>query len=128
MVLIQHVALSMDTKDHARSFYQELLNGELIKEFVISKSLVEKIFSIKIFDDHISVMVFEIENLLFEIFISNKKISTGFNHVCISVENLNGFMKQCQSMNITILKIPKNDKTLIFIKDFSGNLFEIKEK
>ncbi len=128
MVLIKHVALCMDSKDHARSFYQDLLNAELVKEFEVSKSVVKQIFSIDIDQQHLTVMVFENENLLFEIFISKKIARNGLDHVCISVDNLNGFIKQCQSMNITVLKIPKNNKTLVFIKDFSGNLFEIKEK
>ena len=128
MVIIKHVALCMDSTDHARSFYQELLHAELVKEFEVSKSLVNQIFSIDIDQEQVSVMVFEIENVLFEIFITKKIVQSRFDHVCISVDNLNVFIKQCQSMNLTVLKIPKNNKTLLFIKDFSGNLFEIKEK
>ena len=128
MVLIQHVALCMDSKDHARSFYQDVLQAELIKEFEISKSLINEIFSITVNVNKIKVMVFETENLIFEVFINPGIMNNSFNHVCISVDNLSGFLNQCKNMNLSIFKIPKDDKNLIFIKDYSGNLFEIKEK
>jgi hypothetical protein len=31
-------------------------------------------------------------------------------------------------MEVEISQIPKGDKTLTFIKDYDGNLFEIKQK
>ncbi len=35
-------------------------------------------------------------------------------------------MRNAFSLNVDIARIPKGDKTLTFIKDFDGNLFEIK--
>ena len=128
MVLVKHVALCMDSKVHARSFYQDLLHADFVKEFEISSSLVKDIFSIDIEKETLSVMVFEIENMLFEIFINNNTASSSFDHVCISVGDLNGFVKQCHKLNIPVSKITKDDKILVFIKDYSGNLFEIKVK
>ena len=128
MVLIQHVALCIDSKEHAELFYQDLLHADFVKEFNISKLLIKQIFSIEPDQEQTSVMVFKTENILFEIFISKRILQTNFNHVCISVDNLTTFTQECQSKNVPVLKIPKDNKTLIFIKDFSGNLFEIKEK
>ena len=128
MVLIKHVALCMDSKDHARSFYQDVLHAELVKEFFISSSLVKDIFSMDIEEEILSVMVFEVENMLFEIFIHDKLVPSSFNHVCISVDDLKGFIKQCRKLNLAVLNIKKEEKILVFIKDYSGNLFEIKVK
>jgi hypothetical protein len=118
----------MDTKEHAELFYQDLLHADFVKEFNISKSLIKQIFSVNLDQEQISVIVFKAENIIFEIFISKMILQKSFNHVCISVKNLPTFIEECQSMNVPVLKIPKDNKTLIFVKDFSGNLFEIKEK
>jgi hypothetical protein len=118
----------MDSKDHALQFYVHLLNAQLVKEFQISRDLVQQIFGIKHEEDDLPVMVFEIENQQFEIFIITKKLGNIFDHVCVSVENVNGFIRQCREMNLEVSFIPKGEKELVFIKDFVGNLFEIKEK
>jgi len=128
MVLVQHVALCMDTKEHAELFYQDLLHADFVKEFNISKSLIKQIFSVNLDQEQISVIVFKAENMIFEIFISKMILQKSFNHVCISVKNLPTFIEECQCINVPVLKIPKDNKILIFVKDFSGNLIEIKEK
>ena len=48
-------------------------------------------------------------------------------HQCIEVENLTDFIVKCRAMGVEVSLIPKGDKTLTFIKDFDGNLFELIE-
>lgn len=126
MVELKHVALCMDSKEHAQQFYMELLHARLVKEFEVSPILVNQIFG---FDVHqnVAVMVFEVENQQFEIFISQTKQKTSFDHVCLSVENLSAFLSNCEKMKLPVYIIPRGEKELVFIKDFHGNLFEIKE-
>lgn len=128
MVLLKHVALTMDSKSHAMDFYEKLLDAELVKEFQVSNKLVMQIFGVDVSEDEISVLVFEIENNQFEIFITGEKRINRFDHVCIAVENLNDFVKQCNELDIIVSLITKGEKELVFIQDFVGNHFEIKEK
>jgi hypothetical protein len=70
------------------------------------------------------------EHIHFEVFIA-KHISTiqrQIEHQCLEVDDLGAFIEKCRSMEVEVALIPKGDKTLIFIKDFDGNLFEITQQ
>ena len=128
MVELKHVALTIDSKEHAVQFYEQVLDGNLIKEFEINPDLVNQIFSITV-AGYIPVMVFEIDLIQFEIFIiRDLKITDRFDHMCISVYDMNQFKKKCLKHKLPVSVIPKGQKELVFIKDFIGNLFEIKQK
>jgi hypothetical protein len=36
-------------------------------------------------------------------------------------------LNECQHLEIEVLQVPKGDRTLTFIRDDDGNLFEIKQ-
>jgi len=127
MVLMKHIALQMDSKVHAEQFYKDLLHAQLVKEFQVSPDLVKQIFNIDILHD-VTVMVFEIKNQQFEVFISTIQQNDRFDHVCLGIDDVSGFLSKCREFNLSIYRIPKGEKELVFIKDFCGNLFEIKEK
>ena len=44
----------------------------------------------------------------------------------LEVDDLSGFIEKCRSMSVEITQVPKGDNTLTFVRDFDGNLFEIK--
>ncbi|CAB1080301.1 hypothetical protein D1AOALGA4SA_7985 [Olavius algarvensis Delta 1 endosymbiont] len=64
----------------------------------------------------------------FEIFVTDQcnPSPRPIEHLCLAVDDLPGFIEKCRSMQVEVARIPKGDKTLTFIKDFDGNLFEIK--
>lgn len=128
MVELKHVALTIDSKVHAVEFYEHLLQGKRVKEFEISSDLLKQIFSISASHD-LSVMVFEVGSIVFEIFIvDDQQVAERFDHVCISVNDMHIFKKQCLQKGLKVSIIPKGEKELVFIQDFVGNLFEIKQK
>jgi catechol 2,3-dioxygenase-like lactoylglutathione lyase family enzyme len=128
VVELKHVALTIDSKKHAVQFYEQVLDGKLVREFEISSDLVTQIFSITV-SDKIPVMVFDVNLVQFEIFIvDDQKFADRFDHVCISVNDVNEFKKQCLTYGLPVSVIPKGEKELVFIKDFVGNLFEIKQR
>jgi len=47
-------------------------------------------------------------------------------HTCLEVDNFEVFLENCSRLNVDVARIPKGDKILTFIRDFDGNLFEIK--
>ena len=49
-----------------------------------------------------------------------------FDHVCFKVESLEEFLEKCRRSNVEIIRVPKGDYLVTFIKDFDGNLFELK--
>jgi catechol 2,3-dioxygenase-like lactoylglutathione lyase family enzyme len=68
------------------------------------------------------------KDLHFEVFISSR-INNKYRqiaHLCLEVDALSEFIQKCRGLGVEISRIPKGDKFLTFVKDFDGNLFEIK--
>jgi hypothetical protein len=45
---------------------------------------------------------------------------------CSSEINSDRIFKKCRDLEVEVSQIPKGDRTLTFIRDYDGNLFEIK--
>jgi hypothetical protein len=86
--------------------------------------------SYKIFGKNQDVIidVYGNEQACFEVFISKEQINKGYEHTCIEISDKEEFIKKCNMYGIELIFVKKGTKILLFIKDFSGNLFEIKEK
>jgi len=123
--ILKHVALQYSDKKQADIFFSKILGLQLKKTFTISKNLTFEIFGIK---EEVLIVVYENENTCFEIFITNKKNDSCFEHTCIQINNKGEFIERCKKYGIKPLFVKKGEKTLLFIKDFADNLFEIKEK
>ena len=50
----------------------------------------------------------------------------GYEHVCIEIEDKDQFVDNCLKHGLKPFYVKKGDKDLLFVRDFSGNLFEIK--
>ena len=87
--------------------------------------LCQAIFNL---DAQLQIINYMDENIHFEIFVTNQfsTSSRQIEHLCLEVSDLAVFIEKCRNLNVDVAQIPKGDKTLIFIKDFDGNLFEIK--
>jgi len=123
--ILKHVALQYSDKKQADIFFTKILEMQLQKTFTISKDLTYDIFGIR---EEILIAVYENENTCFEIFITDKQTDYSFEHTCIQIDNKEELIKRCKKYGIKPLFVKKGEKTLLFIKDFAGNLFEIKEK
>ena len=62
---------------------------------------------------------------VFEVFITQKVVKHYFEHVFIKVNNKKEFIEKCKNYGLEPYKINKEEKQLLFVKDFSGNLFEV---
>jgi len=120
---MRHIALNYNEKEKADIFFTKILGLKLIKSFSISKKLTEKIFNIA---EDADVIVYGNENTSFEIFITKRIKNHIFEHVCIEVKSKEEFMEKCKKYGLSPYLVDKDDKKLLFVKDFSDNLFEIK--
>ena len=120
---MKHVALNYNKKEKADIFFAEILGLKLIKSFPLSKKLSEKIFNIA---EEADIMIYENENMSFEIFITKKIQNHIFDHICIEIEDKEEFIRRCKKYSLDPYFVDKGDKKLLFVKDFPGNLFEIK--
>jgi catechol 2,3-dioxygenase-like lactoylglutathione lyase family enzyme len=124
-MLLKHVGLTCSTEDNADKFYRDLLGLNKSEAKILSADLSNAIFNI---DRQLQIINYMNENLQFEIFITGQR-RKGFesiDHQCLAVDDLSIFIEKCRKMGVALSQIPKGDKTLTFIKDFDGNLFEIK--
>ena len=124
-MILRHVGLLCGSEENSDIFYKDLLGLTKSEPKKLPRELSKAIFNI---DSELVMINYQDENSHFEIFITggSRGNSRQIAHVCIEVDNLEVFLEKCRSLNLDVARIPKGDKTLTFIKDFDGNLFEIK--
>ena len=124
-MVLRHVGLTSGSEEKADTFFVGLLGLMKSEPKTLPRELSKAIFSI---DTELLMINYQDDNTHFEIFIigESRGNSRQIAHVCIEVDNLALFLEKCRSLNLDIARIPKGEKTLTFVRDFDGNLFEIK--
>lgn len=121
---INHVALQCFDKEKAEIFFNKILGFSKLKSFTLSEELSESIFGIR---RSVEIDVYDNGVTRFEVFIDQASKSR-YEHTCIEVINKKEFMARCKKYGLEPLIVKKGDKDLLFVKDFSNNLYEVKEK
>jgi catechol 2,3-dioxygenase-like lactoylglutathione lyase family enzyme len=123
---LNHVALVCSSEQRADDFYAGVLELRRIRSFVLSRELARQIFEI---DDECRVLVYGDSRFTAEVFLATPAPGreTNFEHIGVEVKNIEEFVKRCEAMQVEVNRVPKGDRLLTFVKDYDGNLFEIKE-
>ena len=126
-MLFRHTGLTCSSEEKSDKFYHHLLGLNKSEPKILPSELSKAIFN---FDDELQIISYLDDKVHFEIFITPpyKSNHSKIEHACLEVDNLSFFLEKCRTMNVEIKQIPKGDKTVTFIKDYDGNLFEIKGK
>jgi len=124
-MLLKHVGLACGTEENADRFYQDLLGLNKSQPKTLPSVISKAIFNL---NADLQIINYMDEKIHFEVLVTgligNK--SDQIAHHCLEIDALSDFIEKCRALNLEIRQIPKGDKTLTFIKDFDGNLFEIK--
>ena len=122
---LNHVALVSSSEQRAHDFYEGVLGLSRTKSFVVSSELCRQIFDI---DEECRVIVYGNSQFSVEVFLGTPGagMRTRFEHICVAVTNLEEFLKKCETMNVEVNRVPKGDRLLTFVRDYDGNMFEIK--
>ncbi|RLB25050.1 MAG: hypothetical protein DRG73_02880 [Deltaproteobacteria bacterium] len=124
--MFEHIGITINEESDIQAFYKDLLGLKEINKFDLFDDLSEKIFGIS---NTVPVSLFSYDDLLIELFLTDKKQKQVYNHICISVKNRDDIIKKATSMGFPVTKIKRESKDyLLFIKDNSGNIFEIKSQ
>ena len=126
-MFLKHVGLACSQENNADRFYKDLLGLKKSQPKTLSFDLAKAIFNL---DAELQIINYMDENLHFEIFITGgaKGNLGNIDHLCLEVSDLAVFVEKCRYLNVAVSQIPKGDKILTFIRDFDGNMFEIKGK
>ena len=122
---LRHVALTCSSEKNSDRFYKNLLGLQKSEPKILPLHLSKAIFNI---DFELPIINYLSEDAHFEIFIIGHSMNhvRHLAHICLEVDDLQGFLKKCRDLEVEVSQIPKGDRTLTFIRDFDGNLFEIK--
>lgn len=129
---LNHVALVCGSEQNSDQFYRELLGLNKIESKTVPAELCKAIFGV---EQAFQLIKYGNDDFMFEVFIASdpdptppRSSSRLIEHTCLEVDAIDAFLNACAESGVEIRKIPKPHGHIVFIKDFDGNLFEIKEK
>jgi hypothetical protein len=122
-VRVHHVAVECASELHADCFFTTILRIPKVKNTMLSKELSAAIFKI---DKSVSFNTYDDGKTRFEVFINPDRNEQIYVHTCIEVDNKNDFISRCKDQGLDPFFINKDGKELLFVRDLSGNLYEIK--
>ena len=125
-MIISHVGLVCSTEERADQFYVNVLGLTKAAAKTLPADLTQSLFG---YNKSIQILNYQNEGSHFEIFIDARKQNhLPIEHTCIEVADMKEFLNTCRRMKIEIRQVSKGDKVIVFIKDYDGNLFEVKSE
>ncbi len=119
-----HYAVQTTTVENATVFFEGILGLKKIREYELDKNLCREIFGI---EKNYKVVLYELENGAIEVFIGKKENCISLTHIALSPNNREGILKNARKYGLWIFEKERKEKDkLVFIKDFDGNLYELK--
>ena len=128
---ILHVGLACRSEVESDRFYRDLLGLSKQEPKTLSRDLAHAIFGV---DLELTMINYVGDDVRFEIFITDTADDTTdvtpgpITHTCIAVDDLEEFLTRCRALNVEVARIPRGNYTVTFIKDYAGNLFEVKDR
>ncbi|MCD6366858.1 MAG: VOC family protein [Bacteroidales bacterium] len=121
---LNHIGLNILNKNEVIDFYQNILGFHTEYRFDITEEIGTIVFGIK---NPAKVILCRKKNLLLELLIRPEILNQGFAHICLGVKNRENIADKCNKSGYPVIRIKRSDKQdILFIKDKTGNLFELK--
>jgi len=121
---LEHIALNIADLKEIESFYCEILGMSEIRHFVLDKNLAREIFGI---EKETTVFQLEKNEIVLEIFLIPERFEYGFSHLCISISDREEIANKADQNGYSCMRLKRRNSDMIFIKDKSGNIFELKQ-
>jgi catechol 2,3-dioxygenase-like lactoylglutathione lyase family enzyme len=123
---LNHVALVCSSEENVKHFYGGILGLERMRTSVLPNDLARQIFGI---DRECQMIVYGNDRFTAELFVAANLPGGGesFEHVCLEVEDVETFVAACEAGGVMVNRVLKGERLLTFVRDFDGNLFEVKE-
>jgi len=121
---LEHIALTITDHKEIKQFYQEILGFTEIRSFILQKDLAREIFGI---GKESRIFHLQKDDLSLELFLMPERFEHVFNHICISVPDREAMVKKAIRDGYVCIRVRKQHSDMIFLKDKSGNVFEMKQ-
>ncbi len=121
--VVTHIAVQSANEKNADIFFQHILGCTVDRQFSLSADMSEKIFNIR---KQCFVKTYKFGDMIFEVFITDKVAHVQYEHICLCIRNIQKFLGKCRTYDIKLMSLKENGKEYLFIKDFSGYVYEIK--
>jgi catechol 2,3-dioxygenase-like lactoylglutathione lyase family enzyme len=121
---LEHIAIQCSSKEKTRIFFEEILELKKTDEFKLYSDLSKKIFNSR---KEILVEKYANEKIMIEVFYSEKKYKNEFEHYCFVCDNREKIVLKAKEKKFKVKEFEIPNKKWIFLEDFDGNLFELKE-
>ncbi len=126
VIELNHIGITNKSEEQAIRFYQDFLGLEKTREILLAPELSKQLFFLS---QEINVLVFEKPGLKIEVFISDfQHASPNFTHFGLTLDNIAAVTEKAKRSHVELIIGKHKEKTVYFLKDFSGNLIEIKQK
>jgi catechol 2,3-dioxygenase-like lactoylglutathione lyase family enzyme len=125
MMRLHHAAVGASSEKNADTFFHDLLGLKRTKASSLNRDLAEKIFDV---DADCGLLLYGNEDFAVEVIVADPLPAQEktFSHICLEVANRDRFIERSQEKGLEINLVPKGDALLCFIRDFDGNLYEVK--
>ena len=125
-MLLNHVGVVNRSEEDALRFYKDFLGLELTKEYVVPAELSAQIFFVT---RDIKMLVFEKQGAKVEVFIypEYEQSLPVINHFGLLLDNFSEMVENAPGAGVELIIGKTGEKTVYFIRDFSGNPVEIKQ-
>lgn len=122
--MFNHVAVTINDPADIRNFYEDILGLEVKYRFNLPKTITNKIFKI---EKDVEIVNASGGDFTIELFITDDNNCRDFQHTCINVEDREEVIRKAREGNYSCSIIKRDKGYLVFIRDKSNNLFEIKQ-
>ncbi len=119
-----HVGLAARNEDAAERFYGGCLGLEVTRRSELPAEVAAPLFGV---EQACPIVYYGGPGVLFELFITGfaEKTDPKITHTCLEVSDLAGVVARCRGEGFGVREVPKGEKTVTFVEDGDGNLFEL---
>ena len=123
---VRHYGLACRSEQTADRFYEKFLGMKKLDRKNVPAALSGTFFGIPA---DLMVLNYMSDDIYFEVFIheSGRPATGSSTHICLEVEDLESFLERARVMGVPVIRAPRGDRWVTFVRDFDGNLFEMKE-
>ena len=122
---LEHIALTINDHQEIANFYQEILGLTHVRSHTLKRDLAREIFGI---EQETTVYYLEKDGFFLELFLMPARFKTCYNHLCFSVPDREEMVRKAMQSAYECIRIRRENSDMIFLKDKSGNIFEIKQR